>query len=437
MTTLDTTTTVSTTRQQSFWQLANRFIGLVYLLILIAVLGAIKPAALSVGSLTTILQLSIPLLIVATGMTFCLICGEVDLSVAGTAGLASTVMALQLSYGAGWPIAVALGLFVGLAMGMINGALTAWLAKSFPVFPSFLVTLGTLSVTLGVAQAMQPLQQPVAINDPAFRSLFGFTASILGTYPVWYAIAVLAAAYFVLSRSRFGYAVYAVGTNSRAAQLTGFNVLRTKFWVMTISGLLAAFGGILLAGYVQAGFFAIAKELEIDAIAAAVIGGTALFGGRGTVLGTVIGVLTLGALNTGLLILGTETQFSIDSERRSGDIGNRYRRVHAPPRHGDLTPASGLGPQRPCPGMSMRVDSATLPKGSTRPAKTWARGLDQTTVAPAYGAAHTSRSGSVLTDKLRTMRRSADQSGGAGIPLVLPRWLQWDSTESGWSGLFP
>ena len=311
MTTLDTTATVSTTRQQSFWQLANRFIGLVYLLILIAVLGAIKPAALSVGSLTTILQLSIPLLIVATGMTFCLICGEVDLSVAGTAGLASTVMALQLSYGAGWPIAVALGLFVGLAMGMINGALTAWLAKSFPVFPSFLVTLGTLSVTLGVAQAMQPLQQPVAINDPAFRSLFGFTASILGTYPVWYAIAVLAAAYFVLSRSRFGYAVYAVGTNSRAAQLAGFNVLRTKFWVMTISGLLAAFGGILLAGYVQAGFFAVARELEIDAIAAAVIGGTALFGGRGTVLGTVIGVLTLGALNTGLLILGTETSFQL------------------------------------------------------------------------------------------------------------------------------
>ena len=299
------------TTHKSFWRVADRFSGLFYLLVLVGVFATIKPDALSLGSVTTTIQLSIPLLVVATGMTFCLICGEVDLSVAGIAGLASTVMALQLSSGTPWPVAVGLGLFVGLLIGMINGALTAWLAKSFPVFPSFLVTLGVLSITMGVAQAMQPLQMPVAINNPGFRSAFGFTTSILGTYPTWYAIAVLAAAYFVLSRSRFGYAIYAVGTNARAAQLVGFNALRTKFWVLTASGLLAAFGGILMAGYVQAGFFAVATELEIDAIAAAVIGGTALFGGRGTVLGTVVGVLTLGALNTGLLILGTESSWQL------------------------------------------------------------------------------------------------------------------------------
>lgn len=301
----------SAQRRRSLWQLADRFSGLLYLLALLAVFVAVKPSAFSAGSATTVFQLSIPLLVAATGMTFCLICGEVDLSVAGVAGLASTVAALQLSEGAGWPLAVALGLGTGVVMGMINGAFTAWLAKSFPVFPSFLVTLAMLSITMGIAQAMQPLQQPVGINDAGFRSVFGFSSSVFGSYPTWYAIAVLAVAYLVLSRSRFGYAVYAVGTNARAARLVGFSVLRTKFWVLTVSGALAGLGGILMAGYVQAGFYSVARGLELDAIAAAVIGGTALFGGRGTVLGTVVGVLTLGALNTGLLVLGTESSWQL------------------------------------------------------------------------------------------------------------------------------
>ena len=288
---------------QTFWRMLDRLSGLLYFLVLLLLFVVIKPGALTPGSAAILLQLSIPLLVIATGMTFCLVCGEVDLSVAGIAGLTSTVTALQLDHGMGWPAAVSLGLAVGIFVGMINGVLTAWLATSFPRFPSFLVTLATLSITVGAAQAMQPMQQPVAINNPDFKSIFGFTDSVIASYPTWYAIAVVAAAYFVLTRSRFGYAMYAVGTNARAAKLVGFGVLRTKFWVLTVSGLLAAFGGILMAGYVQAGFHTVAQGIEVDAIAAAVIGGTALFGGRGTVLGTVVGVLTLGLLNTGLLIM--------------------------------------------------------------------------------------------------------------------------------------
>jgi ribose transport system permease protein len=298
-------------RRRVVWQAADHFSGLLYLILLVALFAAIKPDAFTVGSATTIVQLSIPLLVVATGMTFCLICGEVDLSVGGTAGLASTVMALRLAAGTAWPLAVLLGVLVGLAVGVINGVLTAWLSRSFRVFPSFLGTLGMLSITMGLAQALQPLQQPVGINDPAFEAVFGFSSSMLSTLPLWYAIVVLIVAGVVLRASRFGYALYAIGSNPRAAQFVGFRVLWTKFWVMTVSGLLAAVGGILLAGYVQAGFYNVGKELEIDAISAAVIGGTALFGGRGTVQGTVIGVLTLGVLNTGLLILGTQTSWQL------------------------------------------------------------------------------------------------------------------------------
>jgi ribose transport system permease protein len=300
---IGTIASVAGSSSRARWQWLDRLSGVLYFLVLLLLFVILKPGALTPGSASTMLQLSIPLLVIATGMTFCLVCGEVDLSVAGVAGLTSAVTALLLDHGAGWPLAVGLGLVVGLLVGMINGSLTAWLASSFPRFPSFLITLATLSITTGAALALQPMQQPIAINSPEFKNIFGFTDSVIGSYPTWYATTVVAIAYFVLTKSRFGYAMYAVGTNARAAQLVGFGVLRTKFWVLTVSGLLAAFGGILMAGYVQAGFHLVAQGIEVDAIAAAVIGGTALFGGRGSVLGTIVGVLTLGLLNTGLLIL--------------------------------------------------------------------------------------------------------------------------------------
>ena len=285
------------------WQLADQASGLVYLLGLLAVFCVLRPDIVTVNSATTVFQLSIPLLAIATGMTFCLVCGEVDLSVAGIAGLASTVVALQLDEGSPWPLAVVLALGAGIGAGMVNGFFTAWLARVVPRFPSFLVTMAMLSITGGLAQTIQPAQQAVAIHQEGFRAAFGFTSSLVTSPTTWYALAVVFAAHLVLTRSRFGYALSSVGKNARAAQLVGFNVVRTKFWVLTVSGLLAAVGGVLLAGYVQAGYFAVAKGAELDAIAAAVIGGTALFGGRGSVLGTVVGVLTLGVLNTGLLIM--------------------------------------------------------------------------------------------------------------------------------------
>ncbi len=291
------------TTSRANWHLLDRLSGVLYFFVLLLVFVILKPGALTPGSAATLLQLSVPLLVIATGMTFCLVCGEVDLSVAGIAGLTSTVVALQLDHGAAWPIAITSGLGVGVMVGMLNGGLTAWLTGSFPRFPSFLVTLATLSITTGGALALQPMQQPIAINSPEFKTLFGFIDSVIASLPTWYAVAVVVIAHFVLTKSRFGYAMYSVGINPRAATLVGFNVLRTKFAVLTVSGLLAACGGILMAGYVQAGFHVVAQGIEVDAIAAAVIGGTALFGGRGSVLGTVVGVLTLGLLNTGLLMM--------------------------------------------------------------------------------------------------------------------------------------
>lgn len=284
------------------WQFVDRTSGLLYLAALLGLFAVAQPGIFTLSSATTVVQLSVPLLAIATGMTFCLVCGEVDLSVGGVAGLASTVVALAMAHGFAWPGAVVLALGVGVLAGMVNGFFTAWLASSLPRFPSFLVTLAMLSITGGIAQTIQPAQQAVAIDQVGFRAAFGFTDSLVTSPTTWYAVAVVAVAHVVLTRSRFGYAMFSVGRNPRAARLVGFSVAMTKFRVLTASGLLAAAGGVLLAGYVQAGYYAVAKGAELDAIAAAVIGGTALFGGRGSVLGTVLGVLTLGVLNTGLLL---------------------------------------------------------------------------------------------------------------------------------------
>ena len=293
--------------RRRFWAALERVNVLLYLVVLLLGFGLAAPQAFTPGTASTVLQLSIPLLVAATGMTICLICGEVDLSMGGVAGLASTSAALLMSRGIGWPAAVAAALAVGAIVGAINGALTTWLASSFPRFPSFLVTLATLSATTGVAQSLQPMQQAIAINDPTFSTLFGFERSALTSPPTWYVLVILLAAHLVLTRTSFGYAIKAIGANARAARLVGFSVLGGKFAVMVISGLFAAAAGVLLAGFVQAGFATIGRGMEVDAIAAAVIGGAALFGGRGTVLGTALGVVILGVLNTGLLVLQAPT----------------------------------------------------------------------------------------------------------------------------------
>lgn len=293
--------------RRQFWSVLEKINVILYLAVLLIAFAVAAPNAFSLGTGSTVLQLSIPLLVVATGMTMCLICGEVDLSVGGIAGLASTVAALEMDRNVDWPLAILMAFGTGLVAGMINGAFTAWLAPYVPRFPSFLVTLATLSATTGLAQSLQPMQQAIAINNPAFGIAFGFNRSALTSLPTWYVLAILILAHFALTKTTFGYAIKAIGANARAAKLVGFSVVASKFWVMTASGLFAAAAGVLLAGFVQAGFANIAKGMEVDAIAAAVIGGTALFGGRGEISGTVLGVLILGVLNTGLLVLQAPT----------------------------------------------------------------------------------------------------------------------------------
>jgi ribose/xylose/arabinose/galactoside ABC-type transport system permease subunit len=277
--------------------LARGIAVVLYLVVLTAVFSVIAPSFMSGGTLTAVLDLASSLLVVGGAMTMCLIAAEVDLSVAGVVGLSSTLTAFLLLKGEPWLVAVAAAIAAGGVVGVINGALTARLVNVIPLFPSFLPTLAMQWVCIGLAGLLEPSQQSITIDNPAFANLFG------GLLPLVYAIVVIFIIQAALSRTALGYRIFAVGSNRSAARLVGIDVARTKASVLALSGLLTGFAGVIMAGYFQGGYANVAQGIELDAIAAAVIGGTALFGGRGSALGTLVGVLVLAVLDTGLLLL--------------------------------------------------------------------------------------------------------------------------------------
>lgn len=277
---------------------------LAYLVVLVIGFGIANSAFFEMRTLLAIVSASTPLMVVAAGMTMCLICAEVDLSVVGVVGLSSTITALLLFHGLPWPLALLASVAAGCIVGMVNGLLTGHLVPVMPFFPSFFPTLATTALTLGIAESLLPSKQAIAISDPAFASAFGFNSTI--GMPVLYALVLVALMHVLLTKTALGYRIQAVGANRRAAPLVGINVRWTKFWVMTISGMLSGFAGVLIAGFFQAGYSLLAKGYDLDALGAAVIGGTALFGGRGNVIASISGVLVLAVLDTGLQLLQVE-----------------------------------------------------------------------------------------------------------------------------------
>ena len=246
--------------------------------------------------------------IMAVGMTFVLISGEVDLSVGSIyafSGLATGMLII-----AGWALAPALcaGLLAGMAIGLINGLLS-----TYGRLPSLIATLGMLSIVRGTALILTG-GQPVTVNvrngaQPEVLQAFGFMGQgyLFGVIPmqlVFFAV-IAAVAGLVLSRSNFGFRVFAVGGSAKAARVSGISVPSVKIWAFVIMGLLAAVAGILGLAFLpssQAGRTGLG--LELDVIAATIVGGASLSGGEGTILGTILGVLIIGVMRNGLVLMG-------------------------------------------------------------------------------------------------------------------------------------
>jgi ribose transport system permease protein len=193
------------------------------------------------------------------------------------------------------------GLLVGALVGAVNGSLVSLLG-----IPSFLVTLGMLGIAVGLAQWITNSAPQPILND-TFNAIFG--GGDLGPIPgllVWMTAAV-AIGSIVLAKTRFGRQVLATGGNRTAAEFTGVNTKRIKFSVLLISGTMAGLAGMLYAGRLQSGRFQWGDGDELSAIAAVILGGTSLFGGSGTIIGTLVGALLIGLINNGLILAGLES----------------------------------------------------------------------------------------------------------------------------------
>ncbi|MDE9365406.1 ABC transporter permease [Luteipulveratus sp. YIM 133132] len=271
-------------RQQLFASLLQRQGAAAALILVLAISWVTLPRFGSTENMRDIALQSSFLAIIALGMTFVIITGGIDLSVGSVYALGGVLAA----YGAqsGVLMALLLPLAVCGAIGLVNGLLVARLG-----LPPFIVTLASLLFARGLLLAITSEGSKTrTISDSSFLSLGRDSFLGLGL-PVWFAIVLCLIGGLVLRRTRFGESVFATGGAEQSALLMGLPVVRVKVTVYALSGLLAGFAGALTAAYLQSGVTVIGVGVELDAIAAVVIGGTLLSGGAGTVLGTVVGVL--------------------------------------------------------------------------------------------------------------------------------------------------
>ncbi len=246
--------------------------------------------------------------IMAVGMTFVLISGEVDLSIGSTYALAGIASGLMIIAGFGLVPAMVVGLVCGAVIGLINGLLS-----TYGRLPSLIATLGMLSMVRGAVLILTD-GRPVTVNlkngaDPDVLAQFQFIGQgyLFGIVPMQLVFFVLVAlaGWFLLARTSFGFRVFAVGGSAKAARVSGIHVQAVKIWAMTLMGALAAFAGILSLAFLPSGQAGrMGMGLELDVIAATIVGGTSLAGGEGTILGTILGVLIIGVLRNGLVLMG-------------------------------------------------------------------------------------------------------------------------------------
>ena len=277
------------------------------LLLLVLAFFIATPNFLTVRNLLNILrQYSVPA-ILAVGQTVVIVSAGIDLSVAATAALSGSLMGVAFAHW-GWPepLALLLGLSAGFGVGAINGfVITRWRV------PDFIATLGTLAAVRGVALLVTDgLPVPDYTRAVEGRTIPGSVGTLgsdsaLGL-PLIVVVAVVCAVagWFVLMRTKLGRSAYAIGGNREAARVSGIRVDRAKRRIYVISGLMASVGGMMLAGRLASANALMADGMELQSIAAVVIGGTNLFGGEGGVGGTMIGILIIGVLANGLNILG-------------------------------------------------------------------------------------------------------------------------------------
>jgi len=268
------------------------------LIVVSILMGLASDNFFSVNNIMNVLRQVSVVGILAVGMTFVILTGGIDLSVGAVMALVGTLSAgLMVNTGLSASIALPAGLFIGLGIGIFNGALVAW-----GKMPAIIVTLATMGMARGLGLIYSG-GYPVS-GIPSWISWFGVGRIGVVPVPVVIMVVIYAIAWVLLQRTAFGRHVYALGGNELAARLSGVKTQRVKLAVYGISGVTAALAALILTGRLMSGQPNAGVGFELDAIAAVVLGGTAIAGGRGLILGTLIGAVLLGILNNGLNLMG-------------------------------------------------------------------------------------------------------------------------------------
>lgn len=289
----------------------QRYGILIALAVVCLTLALISENFLSTRNILNVLRQTSINGILAIGMTFVILTRGIDLSVGSVVALGGIVAAsfattssTGMVAGAPYPALVAIG--VGLLVGMACGGVSGLIVSRFHV-PAFVATLGMLSAARGLTLIYSG-GRPIPALTEEFRWIG--TGSVLGIpVPIFLLLGTFAVAHFVLTQTRFGRHIYAVGGNPHAAKVSGLPVRRIRFSVYVIAGALAGLGGMILAARTGSALPQAGIAYELDAIAAVVIGGTSLAGGVGRVTGTLIGALLIGVMNNGLDLMGVESYY--------------------------------------------------------------------------------------------------------------------------------
>ncbi len=255
---------------------------------------------LSVTNLFNIARTTAMITVIAVAMTFIISAGELDLSVGSTTALAALVCALVMQAGYAWPFAFVAAIASGLIVGSLNGFFVTVIG-----IPSFLVTLGMMQFIRGLDMRIT-YTNPVSVTNQTFNNLFG-SGKLMGipSLLIW-SVVIALIGHVVLKYTSFGREILATGGNRQAAEYSGVKTRRVKFYGFLLTGAAAALAGMLYTGMMQTARFNFGEGAELMAIAAVILGGTSLFGGKGTILGTFAGSLLIGTINNGLIIMGLD-----------------------------------------------------------------------------------------------------------------------------------
>ena len=286
----------------------SKFQSLIGLIVFSVIVAFINSRFMTTSNILNILRQTSINAVIATGMTFVILTGGIDLSVGSILGFSGAVAAMMLASGVNSIIAIPVALIVGLVVGALNGVLISK-GKLQP----FIVTLATMTMLRGATLVFTD-GKPIGTGFEANSKLFAWFGNgyVLGIpVPIIVIIVTFLVALFVLTQTKIGRYVYALGGNEEATKLSGISTDKVKIFVYAISGMMAALAGIIITSRLSSAQPTAGSGYELDAIAAVVLGGTSLAGGTGTIVGTMIGALIIGVLNNALNLMDVSSYFQM------------------------------------------------------------------------------------------------------------------------------